>query len=288
MTGWLVATAMAGAAALGPIAYGQTFLWKDGLNEATWAAAEQAVRVFSGSGGRIGVTIRDLGDDDIKGGKTAGVVVDQVETESPAEKAGIKSGDVVVEFDGERVRSSRQFTRLVQESAPGRAIPAAVLRAGQRVSINVTPSEWSGYKSFDRLGDGIAIRPTPKVPPVPPAPPIPMDIMPKLEMFGGAGRLGITIDDLPPQLAEYFGTKDGVLVTSVNDNSVASKAGLKAGDVITAIDGGAVTSAADLRRRTQRLESGDEFTLGVIRDKKSLSLKGKVETQTRRPVRTVL
>jgi S1-C subfamily serine protease len=59
--------------------------------------------------------------------------------------------------------------------------------------------------------------------------------------------------------------------------------------VITAIDGGAVKTSADLRRRTQRLEYGDEFTLSVVRDKKTLSLKGKVEVpQTRPATRTIL
>ena len=79
------------------------------------------------------------------------------------------------------------------------------------------------------------------------------------------------------QLAEYFGTKDGVLVTSVADDSAASKAGIKAGDVITSFNGADVTTPSDLRRRIQRLENGDEFTVGVMRDKKSLTLKGKAD-----------
>jgi serine protease Do len=287
MKGWFAASAIAGAIALGPVAYGQTFKWNSGGENPEWEFGEQAVRVFAGSGGRIGITIRDLSEEDVKAGKTAGVIVDEVETESPAEKAGIKAGDVVVEFDGERVRSSRQFTRLVQESAPGRTVPAAVLRAGQRVTVNVQPREWSSYDSFGKMGDMMAIRP--KIAPLPPPPPSPpLDVLPKFEAFIGSGRLGITVEDLSPQLAEYFGTKDGVLVKSVNESSVAAKAGLKAGDVITSLDGGAIDTAADLRRRTQRLESGDEFTLSVVRDKKALSLKGKVEAQPRKPVRTIL
>ena len=91
------------------------------------------------------------------------------------------------------------------------------------------------------------------------------------------GRLGITVDSLSDQLAGYFGTKDGVLVTSVTDNSSASKAGVKAGDIITAIDGTPVSSPSDLSRRTDRLDDGDEFTLDVVRDKKPMTLKGKVE-----------
>ena len=68
-----------------------------------------------------------------------------------------------------------------------------------------------------------------------------------------------------------------MLVTSVKDDSPAAHAGLKAGDVITSIDGATVDSPADLRRRTQRLSAGDEFTLGVVRDKKPMTLKGKLD-----------
>jgi C-terminal processing protease CtpA/Prc len=81
-----------------------------------------------------------------------------------------------------------------------------------------------------------------------------------------------------------------VLVTTVRENSNASKAGVKAGDVITSLNGGTVTSAADLRRRAQQLESGNEFTLAIVRDKKPMTLKGKVEpAQPRRSLlRTVV
>ena len=93
--------------------------------------------------------------------------------------------------------------------------------------------------------------------------------------------------DLSSQLAEYFGTKEGALVTSVYDDSAAAKAGIKAGDVITSLNGAEVTDPSDLRRRIQRLENGDEFTVGIVRDKKPLTLKGKIETaRSRRTYRS--
>jgi serine protease Do len=299
MTGWIAAsaaTAMLGAATIGPgtneqrgnawvieppsVEWVQSFE----LADAWTPELEQAVRVFSGSTSRIGVTIRDLSDEELKGGKgTMGVKIDEVETDSPAAKAGFKNGDIVVEFDGERVRSTRQFTRLVQETAPGRSVQAAVQRDGQRVTLNVQPRDGGSVGYFDRL-DLLSPR---KVP----APAVKsVDILPKMFALTGAGRLGIMVDELSTQLAEYFGTKDGVLVTTVNDNSAASKAGVRAGDVITSINGGAVNSAADLRRRAQSLEDGDEFTLNVVRDKKTMTLKGKIDLQSpRRPTgRTIL
>jgi serine protease Do len=97
----------------------------------------------------------------------------------------------------------------------------------------------------------------------------------------------VSVTELQPQLAEYFGAKDGVLVTSVTDNSVASSAGVKAGDVITAINDKGVTSSAQLRQRMSELKDGEEFRIDVVRDRKTTSLKAKADTGSARR-RTVL
>jgi serine protease Do len=139
---------------------------------------------------------------------------------------------------------------------------------------------FSYVREFGR-SPAFKVMPKPPKPPAPPAAPKPpaLEYFPKIDQFfsSSSGRLGITVDSLSEQLAEYFGTKDGVLVTSVSRDSAAAKAGLKAGDVITAIDGTAVDSPTDLSWRTQRV-AGSEFTLEIIRDRKPMTLKGKVES----------
>ena len=97
-----------------------------------------------GGGPRLGVEIRDLGKEDLAKFKLAtpnGVVVEQVTSASAAEKAGVKAGDVVVQFDGENVRSAAQFTRLVRETVAGRAVKMGVVRDGKRVDLDVAPAE---------------------------------------------------------------------------------------------------------------------------------------------------
>jgi serine protease Do len=215
--------------------------------------------------------------------------VDDVAEDGAAEKAGIRKKDIVVEFDGERVRSVRQFTRLVQETPAGRKVQASVVRDGQRVNVTIEPRESGGFDMFVNGEDMRAFRdlgrsfsdvlpPVPPAPPAPPAAPRPPDF-PDVESYiwHSSGTLGVTVQGLTDQLAQYFGTKDGVLVTSVSDGSSAAKAGLKAGDVVTSINGSDVTSPSELRRRTQRLQNGDDLTVGVMRDRKPLTLKGKVE-----------
>src|SRR5690242_17537634 len=74
---------------------------------------------MAGRGTHIGLAVEELGDADAKQNK-AGVRVETVTPDGPADKAGIKGGDVITEFDGERVRSTLQFSRLVQETPAGR------------------------------------------------------------------------------------------------------------------------------------------------------------------------
>ena len=95
----------------------------------------------------IGVSIRDQDT----GATSTGAVVDEVRQDSPAAKAGVKAGDVVVEFDGERVRSARHLSRLVEETASGHTVKLAVMRDGKRMDLSVTPEEgraaWFGADS---------------------------------------------------------------------------------------------------------------------------------------------
>ena len=275
----LVAAAGAGAA-FAPVAHGQ-------------AVAPRAAEIISlAAGARIGVSVSDLDPADSKTGQAGGVRIDEVSEDSPASKAGFRVGDVVVEFDGERIRSVRQFTRLVQETVPGRRVQAVVLRDGQRTTVTVEPSDRSA-EWFERDGARIFNERWRITPPVIARPSRPgTTVIPDIESLIWRGRhtLGITVGDLSPQLAEYFGTKEGVLVNSVQDDSAAKTAGVKAGDVITNINGRAVETASELRRELQQLRPGDEFTLTVMRDRKSMTLKGKAEERTpsRRTYRSIL
>ncbi len=239
-------------------------------------------------GSRIGASVHDIEDGDAKDAKgKAGVVVDSVEASGPADKAGVKTGDTITEFDGERVRSVRQFSRLVQETPSGRSVAVALSRGSQHLTVNLTAERGSSNDGFAMrlLADGM---PRPAMPPEPPEPPraprapmvtpaLPFDT---LRLVGGR-RLGISVETLDDQLAQYFGVKEGVLVRSVTDESSAQKAGLKAGDVITALNGRKIYEASDVNRALDRMDNTDEFTLEIVRDRKAQTLKGKLDTPVR-------
>ena len=249
------------------------------------------VMVLDGRGAQLGVMVSDL---DPKA-TTGGVKIDEVNEDSPAEKAGIKAGDIVVDYDGERVRSARQFTRLVQETPEGRSVAIGIMRDGKKQTLNATPEAgrltWNFGPEVDR-----AFREAERgmrgfnfsVPPefeyryddrTPGAPRrfeyrIPNGVMPF--MGRSRGRLGVTVQSLTGELQEYFGaTNGGALVSSVAKESAAAKAGIKAGDVIVSVNGKAVADADQLIDEIEGI-NGDA-TIVVLRDKKELTLKATIE-----------
>ena len=108
--------------------------------------------------------------------------------------------------------------------------------------------------------------------------------------FMQPGRLGIEVDELTSQLADYFGVDAGVLVTMVRTDTVAEAAGLQAGDIITAVDGRPVTEVGELRRRIGDVENGEEFSITVTRERSQVSLRARFEDRDRprrRPQRPI-
>jgi len=258
--------------------------------------ANRRVFMLDGRGSSIGVSIRDLDADDIakaKLGQSGGVMIEDVNENSPAAKAGLRDGDVIVEFDGERVRSARHFARLVQETADGRSVRATVVRDGSRQTLDVTPERgerWSGdLMHLPHIADDIqreverGMRSFPRD--------FAFDFKwdgeyPSAKIWP-RGRLGAQLSPLSDQLAEYFGTKAGVLVSSVDSDSVAAKAGLKAGDIITSIDGHAVETPRDVSEALRTADS-EEVSIAVTRDRKPLTLKAQLPARPRpKTIRTV-
>jgi serine protease Do len=296
----VLAMCSAGAIGLAAAVGGQTIRWSG--SDVPAQRAYEGLRSIGG-GSRIGASVRDVDADDVKERKLAsesGAVLSDVDDDTPASRAGLKAGDVVVEYDGERVRSARQLTRLVQETPSGRKVGVVVSRDGSRMTFTVEP-EAGSFPSVYAFT-------TPPVPPAPPAPPraprAPRAPMPPsfdrdfefapeppdlrdLEVFRdgfaysfGGGRLGVSLQTLSDQLATNLGAEDGVLVTEVNDDSAASKAGLRAGDVITKVDGREIDNTGDVMRALGRATG--EIEIEIVRDKKKQTVKATLEDRARR------
>ena len=276
---------------------------------------EKRVVVRHAGGSRLGVGLEDT-EGDVRGTK-----VRSVEEGSPAEKAGIKDGDVIVRFDGEAVRSASQLARLVGETPAGRSVAIEVTRGGATQRLTATLAEGSrrvrvfsgdglpGMHQFNfEMPEWDVEAPEPPEPPSPPhapmpphAPKAPRAPMPHawswnsddghdmvFRMLGGGPRkLGIEYMEVGEQLAGYFklGGKTGVLVSSVDAEGPAGKAGMKAGDIVLKIGTKAIQEGDDLRDAVAAAEGGTEVTVSVQRDGRPLDLKvtlAKSETKMRR------
>lgn len=248
---------------------------------------EPLIRAFrmAGDGSHLGVSLGDLNGEErtrLRLGDERGALVKDVQRDTPAAKAGLKADDVIVRFDGETVRSAAQLARLVRETPPGRPVTIEVNRGGQVQRLTATLEEGHGFGHL--LGEGGDMNiDVPRVPPVPPMPPLPqvepfvregMDAFSRDFFIQRPGRLGIRYQELSGQLANYFTVEVGaLLVSEVEPDSPAGKAGLKAGDIIVKVNGKPVSHGQELREQVAKAESGSQITLGLRRDGKPLDLK---------------
>ena len=245
--------------------------------------AEPQVHVITTGGSAIGVTVREVTTDDVAKAKldaARGVYIESVRDGSPASRAGFRSGDIVIEFDGERVRSVEQFTRLVRETATGRNVNAIVMRDGSRQTLTVAPERRASVdfnsdmrvlsdrarEQADLLRDRIREGRLN----------FNLDVVPELHVRVAPGQLGATLTTLSDQLETYFGVSNGALVSSVQADSPASQAGLRAGDVITHANGRRVDAPNDVVQAVRNAGPGSELALTVVREKKELTLKTKL------------
>jgi serine protease Do len=247
-----------------------------------------AFSLFVEGGSFLGVYAEDINKEDMSRyglREVRGVGITQVVKDSPAEKAGLRKDDVIIRFEGDSVTSVRKLNRLVSEVAPDQTVKLNISRGGGEQEVAVTIGKrnesinamehWPGLdklKGLDKIEGLDRLKEIEKS--LPPGANVwkwegegpGKDGM--IFAFGNHRRIGVSTMQLTKQLADYFGIGDGqgVLVTSVSDDSPAAKAGLKAGDVITAIDGEKVEGAGDLARGINKKKDG-EVTLTVIRNK---------------------
>lgn len=240
---------------------------------------DRRVLVFDG-GAWLGVQLSDITAEkarELKLPGEYGALIEEVEEDSPAAKAGLQANDVILSFADERVRSVAHLRRLLEETPPGRRVSLQVSRAGQTRPLEVTPEEHRAALALPEIQVGPIEIPQVEVPEF------------NFRLFTRGPRLGISADELTPQLAEYFGVKQGkgVLIREVMAGSAAAKANLKAGDVIIRVDEEAVGSVSDLRRALDREHPGNEVTLTIVRDRKEQTVKVELDQPEPRAPRRI-
>ncbi len=273
-TKWVWAAALLAAGAAAPSPWAQ--------NPAPRARA--ATVVVAGGGSYLGVGVLDIDSERAKALKLKedrGVEISSVTEGGPADKAGIKQGDVVLEYNGEAVEGMTQFQRLVHETPAGRQVKIEVWRNGAPLTLTASVEARKGFslEAPDMDIQTFGNSPTFQMPSMPPMQPFDM---PHIMTIMPSRRLGIEGEGLrdEPQFAEFLGVKEGVLVKSVVKNSAAEKAGIKAGDVITKIGDTPVISSHDITDTLRANHQNQTFTVTVVRNKKEMQVTVTIEDRT--------
>src|SRR5262245_4221746 len=197
-----------------------------------------------------------------------GALIESVITGSAAADAGLQKDDVILKWNGEPIESVRELSRRIQETPPGRTIRLGVARAGRDIDVNV------------KMGNRAFAVTRPRV--VRAAPVARVRVRPEVgERLRDRGHLGVELQSMTEQLAEYFGVskRTGALVVFVFADSPAAKAGLKAGDVILSADGKSVERPNDLRQVLIDKPEGS-IELRVMRDKQERTFQVQVQKGT--------
>ncbi len=228
--------------------------------------ASRAV-VVTRSGSYLGIGGIDIDEERAKAlnlKEMRGVEIKSVDANSPASKAGLKDGDVVLEYNGQAVAGIEQFARLVRETPAGREVRLQIWRGGAPQTVTATIATRPGA-TVHSDGDGFSVT----VPPIPPIPPI--DV-PMAHMMYRSSMLGVETESLSTQLAEFFGVKEGALVRSVIKNSAAEKAGIKAGDVLIKVDDKKVTNSREITSTLRSLGTKRTFPVVVVRNHQEMTI----------------
>ena len=231
-----------------------------------------------GGGSYLGVDTRDVTPDRVSAlhlKTESGVEVTMVDQDAPAGKAGIKEHDVILTINSQEVESVEQLRRMIHEIPSGRTIEIGISREGQASTLKAQLAERSKTMGYNRDFNWV-------VPPMPPVN-IPAIHIPKINIpemdfqtvvvMRSPSRSGLMVENLTPQLGDFFGVKsgNGVLVRSVEKGSRAETAGFHAGDVIVKVNGSAVNDCSDFTRLLKG-HSENKATVTVLRDRKEQNI----------------
>ncbi len=199
-------------------------------------------------GGWLGVVL--------SGEEGGGVTIREVREESPAEKAGLKEGDRILEMDGRKITTPRDVRRTLRNLEPGDTLQIKVRRGSQEKTLTATvgkPPEDALPGLRRSLGDLQWATP---------------DSLPFAMLGMMRNYLGVRVLPMTEDLRAYFKTPRGrgILVSRVEEDTPAAKAGMRAGDVIVAVDGKGISDRSDIAQALADRQPGDKVPVKIVRD----------------------
>ncbi|VAV84788.1 HtrA protease/chaperone protein [hydrothermal vent metagenome] len=201
--------------------------------------------------GWIGVTIQEITPEIARSfvlKDSSGALVSSVMPGDPAEKAGIKAGDIIKEFGNKEVKSSRDLPMAVAATTPGKKTKVVVLRDGRKKTLFIKVGTKASKDEVQASAEG--------------------------KKDSSASKLGVVVKKITPQVAQRFGFKDksGVLIVSVEDGSIAARGGLRRGDIVKEVNRRATESVEAFNRELGKALKKDILLLLIKRGRGVLYL----------------
>lgn len=187
--------------------------------------------------GWLGVMIQPVTADLAKSfglDKARGALVAQVTADSPAEKAGLREGDIILRFDGHEISESSQLPARVGATVVGRSVPVVVLRDGKETRLEVTIQQLQDGEGGALAGSGQSV-------------------------------LGMNVTGLDAPTRKELKIEGGLRVTQLNDGP-AARAGIRPGDVLLEINGEKLTKPSDLEKAAKALPKNKPVAVRLLRD----------------------
>ena len=234
---------------------------------------------FAAARGWLGVSVQDITQElgEAMGLATdSGALISDVVPDGPADQAGLRTRDVIVQLDEVRIENAEDLVETLIDHQAGERVLLTVLRGGEKLTSEATLRE-PQTDSDDRWSDDLEALPDK------------IRSLPLLDRIIGP-QLGVEVYRLDsPDLARYFQTKPGhgVVVLRVIPESPAERAGIRPGDVLLRFNDATVSSAEELRKEVHRLDRGDGWSIDGLRDGGQTRWSGEIERDSR-PRREVL
>ena len=206
------------------------------------ASADSIIKTGTVHHGYLGISMNDVTPDNagfFNLPDATGAIISQVTPDSPADHAGLKSGDVLRELNGKKMDNGSMLQVAVSQMKPGTSIDLGILRDGKPENIHVTVSEFHNSDSEEASNSGAGEQ---------------------------RGKLGLAVANLSPDVRQQYnipGNVKGAVVESVRPGSAADDAGLTAGDVILGVDRHPVTDAEDFVNQIHAIPAGKDILLLV-------------------------
>ena len=223
-----------------------------------------------GTAAYLGVDITDVTTERLSALKLKeehGAEVTMVDSDAPAGKAGLRDHDVILSLNGTAVESAAQLRRMIKEIPPGRVVTIGVSRDGQPLEVKAQLADRRKSMAWQPSAHDFKFE-MPNLPSIPD-----MDLPVSVVIAHSSVRSGLMIENITPQLGEFFGVKNGkgVLIRTVEKGSRGEKAGFRAGDVIVKVNAQSVRDTSDFTHAL-RESASSSATVTVVRDKKEQNL----------------